>query len=122
MKKQLSASLGLLFAMSLSGQAMAQDSATDVSKATGDSAVASAKLTAAGVKAVVGVVALPVMAAGVTAESAGHAISDSGQAAWTAANTPLDVSPETVVAQPVPTVPYNTQGAQPAAEKTDKPK
>lgn len=121
MKKRLSASLALLFAVSLSGQAIAQDSATDVSKATGDSAVASAKLTAAGVKAVVGVVALPVIAVGSTAESAGHVTSESGQAVWAAANAPLEVSPETVVAQPVPAVPYNAQGVQPS-KKTDAQK
>jgi hypothetical protein len=121
MKRLLSLSLGLSMGLSFYGQAMAQDSATDVSQATGDSVVASAKLTAAGVKAVAGVVALPVISVGVITESAGHITADSGQAVWTAANTPLDVSPETVVAQPVPTVPYNAQGTQPA-KKSDAPK
>ncbi|MBP2157504.1 MULTISPECIES: hypothetical protein [Asticcacaulis] len=88
--------------------AFAQDSLGNVSKASGDSVVATAQLAEAGVKVVVGVVALPFVAVGTVAESGGAAIRDSGQAVWDEANGPLEISPETVTAQPAPKVPYDT--------------
>lgn len=88
--------------------ACAQDSLGNVSKASGDSVVATAQLAEAGVKVVVGVVALPFVAVGTVAESGGAAIWDSGQAAFDSANGPLEISPETVTAQPAPRVPYDT--------------
>jgi len=87
--------------------ASAQDSVGNVSKASGDSVIATAQLAEAGVKVVVGVVALPFVAVGTVAESGGAAIRDSGQAVWDEANGPLDISPETVTAQPAPQVPYD---------------
>jgi accessory colonization factor AcfC len=74
--------------------AYAQDSLGNVSKASGDSVVATAQLAEAGVKVVV-------------AESGGAAIRASGQAVWDEANGPLEISPETVTAQPAPKVPYD---------------
>lgn len=87
--------------------AHAQDSLGNVSKASGDSVVATAQLSEAGVKVVVGVVALPFVVVGTAAESSGAALRDSGQAVWDEANGPLEISPETVTAQPAPQVPYD---------------
>ncbi len=86
--------------------ANAQDSLGNASKASGDSVVAVAELAESGVKVVAGAVALPFVAIGTVAESAGGAVRDSGEGLWDAANSPLDVSPETVTAQPAPEVPY----------------
>lgn len=91
----------------IAAPAYAQDSLGNVSKASGDSVVATAQLAEAGVKVVVGVVALPFVAVGTVAESGGAAIRDSGQAVWDEANGPLQISPETVTAQPAPQVPYD---------------
>ena len=87
--------------------AHAQDSLSNLSKASGDSVVSTAELAEAGVKTVVGVVALPFVAVGTVAESGGRAVREGGEGAWNAANGPLDISPETVTAQPAPQVPYN---------------
>ena len=87
----------------------AQDSISNVSKATGDSVIAVAELSEAGVKVVAGAVAVPFVAVGAVAESAGTGIRESGQALWDGANTPLTVSPETVTAQPAPQVPYDAK-------------
>lgn len=89
--------------------AHAQDSLANVSKASADSAVAVAELTEAGVKVVAGTVALPFIAAGTAAEGAGRAVRQGGEDVWDSANAPLDVSPETVVAQAAPQVPYDTR-------------
>jgi hypothetical protein len=85
----------------------AQDSLGNVSKASGDSVVATAQLAEAGVKVVVGVAALPFIVVGTAAESGGAALRGSGQAVWDEANGPLEISPETVTAQPAPQVPYD---------------
>ena len=92
----------------------AQDSISNVSKATGDSVTAVAELSEAGVKVVAGAVAVPFVAVGAVAESAGTGIRESGQALWDGANTPLTISPETVTAQAAPQVPYDAK-RQPAA-------
>ncbi|MEI9906062.1 MAG: hypothetical protein WDN06_20760 [Asticcacaulis sp.] len=54
------------------GTVHAQDSLANVSKASGDSVVAAAELSEAGVKVVAGAVALPFVAAGTVAESTGR--------------------------------------------------
>lgn len=95
------------FAMA-AGTVHAQDSLANVSKASGDSVVAAAELSEAGVKVVVGTVALPFVAVGTVTESTGRAIRQGGDAAWDSANSPLDISPETVTAQPAPQVPYDS--------------
>lgn len=95
-------------------QAQAADSLDNTSKAAGDSVIATAKLAASGVQVVAGVAAIPVMGVGSAAQSTGEILQDSGEAVWTAANTPLEVSDETVVAQPAPAVPYEAQPAKKA--------
>ncbi len=98
----------------------AQDSLANASKASGDSVVATAELTEAGVKVVAGVVALPFVAAGAVAEGSGHTVREAGQGLWDAANGPLEVSPETVVAQPAPQVPYKAQAQTQAQIQTQR--
>ncbi|WAC46870.1 hypothetical protein OVA03_09080 [Asticcacaulis sp. SL142] len=116
----------LLISACLTTSALAQDSVTNTSDASGESAVATAQLTSAGVQVASGVVAIPVVIAGSAAESTGMVARSSGEALWEAANTPLEVSPETVVAQPAPQVPYDakTQAgqAQTGPVQTDKAK
>ncbi|ESQ79945.1 hypothetical protein [Asticcacaulis sp. YBE204] len=98
--------------------ASAQDSLENTSRASGNSAEATAQLSGAGVLVAVGSVALPVIMVGASAESAGEAIRDSGETAWDEANKPLPVSKEVVVAQAAPDVPYDVQKpAKPAPKK-----
>ena len=99
---------------------LAQDSLANVSKASGDSAVAVAELTESGVKVVAGAVALPFVAVGTVAESAGGAVRDSGQAVWDSANGPLAISPETVTAQPAPDVPYDRDDRSRRDDRRDR--
>ncbi len=99
----------------------AQDSISNVSKATGDSVIAVAELSEAGVKVVAGAVAVPFVAVGAVAESAGTGLRESGQALWDGANTPLTVSPETVTAQPAPQVPYNAKPQATATKPAGQP-
>lgn len=106
MKACLAIAAGLALAAT---SAHAQDSLSNLSKASADSAVSTAELAEAGVKTVVGVVALPFVAVGTVAESGGRAVREGGEDAWNAANGPLDISPETVTAQPAPDVPYDAQ-------------
>lgn len=113
MFKPLSAALIVGTAL-ITTQAHAADSIDNTSQAAGESVIATAKLAASGVQVVAGVAALPVMGVGSAAESTGEIMQDSGQAVWTAANTPLEVSDETVVAQPAPAVPYDAQPAKKA--------
>jgi hypothetical protein len=94
-------------AATIAAPAYAQDSLGNVSKASGDSVVATAELAEAGVKVVVGTVALPFIAIGTATESGGAVLRDSGQTVWDDANGPLEISPETVTAQPAPRVPYS---------------
>lgn len=83
------------------------DSLGNASKASGDSVIAVAELAESGVKLVAGAVALPFVVVGSAAESAGGAVRESGEDVWDSANEPLEVSPETVTAQPAPQVPYD---------------
>ena len=91
------------------GAASAQDSISNVSKASGDSIVAGAELTEAGVKVVAAAVAAPFVAVGYTSENVGRGMREGGQAVWDDANGPLEISPETMTAQPAPKVPYDTR-------------
>ncbi|MBW8880911.1 MAG: hypothetical protein JF615_05620 [Asticcacaulis sp.] len=101
--------LTAILALTLTAGVAQADSLGNVSKASGDSAVALAELTESGVKVIAGAVALPFIVAGTAGESIGGAVRDSGQDVWDAANEPLTVSPETVTAQPAPDVPYDRQ-------------
>ena len=104
----------LMAATSAASTAHAQDSLANASKASADSAVALGELTEAGVKVVGGAVALPVAAAGVVMEGAGKAPHQGGKAMWDSANGPLEITPETVAAQPAPQVPYDRPADAPA--------
>lgn len=89
--------------------AYAQDSVANVSKAVGDSTVATAELSEAGVKLTIGAVSVPFVAVGSLAEGTGKVMKDAGLDALHFANQPLEISPETVVAQPAPQVPHDVQ-------------
>ncbi len=89
--------------------AQAQESVDNASQESGQSAVAMGQLSVAGVKVVAGSVALPIMLAGSTATAGGSAVAELGSDMWQSANAPLEVSPETIVAQPAPQVPYDAQ-------------
>ena len=87
----------------------AQDSLSNLSKASGDSVVAAGQMSEAGVNVVAGAVALPFIVAGGASEGLGGSVRESGEAVWDDANGPLDISPETLTAQPAPQVPYEAQ-------------
>lgn len=93
--------------------AYAQDSVANVSKAVGDSALSTAELSEAGIKLTVGAVSVPVVMVGSLAEGTGKVVKSAGLDAMYFANEPLEVSPETVMAQPAPRVPRDTQLAAP---------
>lgn len=107
--------IGVATALMAASSVHAQDSMANVSKASVDSAVAVGEMTEAGVKVVGGAVALPVAAVGILAESAGKALHQGGKAMWDSANGPLEITPQTLTAQPAPRVPYDR------APRQDKP-
>jgi hypothetical protein len=109
----LRCSLAVLALSLTAPQVMAGESIRNVSVATGQSAKATGQLALSGVKVVFGAVAAPFVILGMGAESTGRAIRESSGAVWDDANTPLEVSDRTVVAQPAPTVPYNNAAAAP---------
>ncbi len=94
----------------LSTTAYADDDSTQSAAASRDSIVASARLTAAGVKLVAGVAFAPVRRTLRDSDRAARAVDESGQVIADSGHTSggLDVSPETVQAQPAPNVPYDT--------------
>jgi hypothetical protein len=83
------------------------DDLTQSAAASRDSVVASAKLTAAGVKLVAGVAFAPVRRTLRDSDRAAQAAGESGRFVNDSANGHLEVSPETVQAQPAPNVPYD---------------
>ena len=91
--------------------AYAADDVTQSAAASRDSAVASAKLTAAGVKLVAGVAFAPVRRTLRDSERAARAVDESGQVVADSGHPDngLEVSPETIQAQPAPNVPYAPQ-------------
>lgn len=99
--------IGLIMALMAASSAEAQDSLANASKASADSAVAVGEMTEAGVKVVGGAVALPIAAVGIVAEGAGKALHQGGKAMWESANGPLEITPQTLTAQPAPHVPYD---------------
>jgi hypothetical protein len=108
----------------------AQDSAQTASNTAGDSVTANARLSEAGVKVVAGVAAVPMivggaslalpgaaiastgnanndsllLSAGIVAATPGLAIMASGAALNAFANQPLQISSETVIAEPLKTL------------------
>lgn len=102
----------------------AQDSLANASKASTDSAVAIGEMTEAGVKVVGGAVALPVAAVGMVVEGTGKALHYGSKAMWDSAQRPLEITPQTVTAQPAPQVPYDraprqTSPVSPASQDTN---
>ena len=97
----------------------AQDSTTNLSNAATDSGIATARLSEAGVRTVVGVVAVPVTLGGFSVVAVGYSAASQGEDMYRYANEPLKVSPETVIAQPAPKVPYSAQ--KPAVTAPAKP-
>lgn len=96
--------------------AQAQDSLQHASEASGESVVATGRLSEAGVKVVGGSVAAPLIAIGSIAAVGGSAVAEVGSDLWQSANDPLEISPETLVGQPVPQVPYETPKTTPAKD------
>ena len=89
------------------------DDSTQSAAASRDSVVASARLTAAGVRLVAGVAFAPVRRTLRDSDRAARAVGESGRIVDDSANGRLDVSPETVQGtpkpQPAPNVPYDAQ-------------
>ncbi|MAK62295.1 MAG: hypothetical protein CMK09_15100 [Ponticaulis sp.] len=109
MKRILAAAL----VAGLSFTAVAQaDSFNNFSEAVGDSAEAGSRVVAAGGQVALGAVAVPLAAVGAVVEGAGDTAGNIANDMWGAANTPLQVSDEVVVAQPAPTlnVTVNVEG------------
>lgn len=91
----------------------AQESLQHASDASGESVVATGRLSEAGVKVIGGSIAAPLVVIGSVAAVGGSAVADAGSDMWQSANEPLEVSPETLVGQPVPQVPYEAPKTQP---------
>jgi len=85
------------------------DDSTQSAAASRDSVVASARFTAAGVKLVAGVAFAPIRRTLRDSDRAVRTVGESGRIINDSADGKLEVSPETVQAQPAPTVPYDAQ-------------
>ena len=109
MKRVLSPVLmtGLVFTTSAHA-----DSFRNFSEATGDSADASARVVAAGGQVAIGAVAIPLAASASLVEGTGHAANVIADDLWTAANAPLKVSDDVVIAQPPPSLSGATTGRE----------
>ena len=81
------------------------DSGQNFSTTLGDSAEASARLTASGIQVATGAVAIPITIAGIGLRETGELTANLGDAMSEAANAPLVVDDTVVVAQDAPTVP-----------------
>ena len=92
--------------------AQSDDDITQSVAASKESAVSSVRLTAAGVKLAAGVAFAPIRRTVHDSERAGQAIGESGRMADESADGHLEVSPETVQAQPAPKVPYEAQAGR----------
>lgn len=99
----------LIMAAALPVIAHADDDVTPSAAASRDSAVSSVKLAAAGVKLVAGVAFAPARRTLRDSDDAARAVGESGRVVNESADDKLDVSPETVQAQPAPKVPYDPQ-------------
>ncbi len=108
-KSYLLTASALVMAAALPAAARADDDITQSAAASRDSVVASTKLAAAGVKLVAGVAFAPVRRTLRDSDRAAQAVTESGRIVNDSATDRLDVSPETIQAQPAPNVPYDTQ-------------
>jgi hypothetical protein len=106
--------LTILVFFSAAASVHAQESLQHVSEASGESIVATGRLSKAGVKVVGGSIAAPLIVVGSIAAAGGSVVAEAGSDLWQSAKEPLEVSPENLVGQPVPQVPYDTQKASPA--------
>jgi hypothetical protein len=88
------------------------DSINNLSGAIGDSAEASAQVVAAGGQVAIGAVALPLSVVGSGAEMVGGASQDLADELWDAANAPLIVDQDVVIAVPPPPLKAKTEGAR----------
>ena len=92
----------------------AQESLQHASDASGESVVATGHMSEAGVKVVGGSIAAPLIVVGSIAAVGWSSVANAGSDLWQSANAPLEVSPETLVGQPVPQVPYEAPKTAPA--------
>lgn len=88
------------------------DSVRNLSIAGGDSSEAAARVSAAGGQVAIGAVAVPLAAVGTIAETAGGAANDIAIDLWDAANTPLVVDRDIVIAQPAPDLSVQRQAGE----------
>ena len=109
LKRSLLAATALATVMAFPAAAQSDDDITQSVAASKESAVSSVRLTAAGVKLVAGIAFAPVRRTLHDSERAGQAIGESGLVTEDSANGRLEVSPETIQAQPAPNVPYDVQ-------------
>ncbi len=86
----------------LAAQPALADSGQNASNAAAGSAEASAELVAAGGQVALGAVAVPLAVAGGALWFAGEGALEIGSAAWEAANAPLEVCDEVIMAVPPP--------------------
>ena len=108
LKRSLLAATALAAITALPAAARTDDDITQSAAASRDSAVSSVRLTAAGVKLVAGIAFAPVRRTLRDSDRAVHIAGESGQMVGDSAEGHLEVSPETVQAQPAPKVPYDT--------------
>lgn len=94
---------GLLAGVSITATAQA-DSLQNFSEAGGGSSEAGARVVAAGGQVALGAVAIPLSAVGTIAEEGGGVVNVIAGDLWTAANVPLTVDRDIVVAQPAPSL------------------
>ncbi len=109
MKRILAA--GMLAGVPLVGVSHA-DSFQNFSEAAGDSSEAGARVIAAGGQVALGAVAVPLVVVGTIAEETGGAANMIGNDIWAAANQPLTVDRDVVVAQPAPSLTPSTSQAE----------
>ncbi len=112
-KRSLLAATGLAAAIALPAYAQGDDDVTQSAAASRDSAVSSTKLAAAGVQLVAGIAFAPVRRTLNDSNRAVEVAGESGKFANDSADGKLEVSPETIQAQPAPNVPYNTPDTKP---------
>ncbi len=107
--RSLLAATALATVVAFPAAAQSDDDITQSVAASKESAVSSVRLTAAGVKLVAGIAFAPVRRTLHDSERAGQAIGESSRMTEDSANGHLEVSPETIQAQPAPNVPYDVQ-------------
>jgi len=114
LKRSLLAATALAAVIALPAFAQSDDDVTQSAAASRDSAVSSTKLAAAGVQLVAGIAFAPVRRTLSDSNRAAEVAGESGKFANDSADGKLEVSPETIQAQPAPNVPYDTRDTNPA--------